>query len=153
AVLRPAVERGGRGEDQDADDAALRRSDQGHRHRPADSRVRSGAQREPQDLSAVHLRGRAARVPQRHDAALRRESGKARLAADDGVLQQRPSLKLARGKGGKAEKAGTKGGKAERREGRRNSRLTVKGLSKPSPRILAGRSSAGSRSPIARGLS
>src|SRR5262249_11755387 len=43
---------------------------------------------EQQDLSAVHLRRRAARLPQRHHAALRRSGREAGVVADARALQQ-----------------------------------------------------------------
>ena len=53
--------------------------------------VRGRAQGQQGEVRAVHLSRHAARLQQRHDAALRQGGGQARVAADGRLLQQEPA--------------------------------------------------------------
>ena len=90
AVLRRPAERRRRGQDQGAADAAVRGTRRAHQRRLA--RVRGRAQGEPRQVPGIRLSEHQPRLPQRHDAAVRRGRGQARVVAHDRLLQGKPEV-------------------------------------------------------------
>ena len=84
------AERRGRAEDQGAARDPVGRGRRAHQRQLAG--LRSGAEGGQRALRALPLSGHAARLQQRHDAALRRRGGQAGVGADGRFLQRQPSL-------------------------------------------------------------
>ena len=94
AVLRQRPESRGRAEDQGRAADSVRRGRRAHQRQLAG--LRDGAQGRQRALRASRLSRHAARVQQRHDAALRRGGGEARVGADARALQQGAALVMMR---------------------------------------------------------
>jgi dienelactone hydrolase len=88
AVLWQSARGRGRGEHQGADAVPVRGDGRAHQRRLASRR--RGAEEGERELSGLHLSRHAARVQQRHDAALQQGGGGARVEADDRVLRETP---------------------------------------------------------------
>ena len=80
SLLRASAERRRRGQNQGADQRAIWRARQAHHQRLAG--VRRRVERGRRSARGAHLPGRQPRLPQRHDAPLRRSGGEGGVAKD-----------------------------------------------------------------------